>query len=535
MPAPRSWRALLVGVAVTGASAVGAPAPANAAAPPAPSWQDCTPQEQAGFQCARWKVPLDYDRPNGQQIELSLIRKLAADPSRRRGSVFWNAGGPGGAATAVLPLLYKGFSPQVKARFDVVSFDPRGVRESTQLQCFASAEEEAKLFAPFGPKGFPYGAAEVAKAPGIFRKYNAACAANGGPIQNHMGTADVARDMDRLRQALREPKLDYYGPSYGSYLGATYINLFPRRVGRVLLDGNVPPVQWNDAKAGRSETLFARIQSPLGSELGMRLLLTRCGSVSTARCSFSAGSPRATIVKYRALLKRLKTRTVTVSEQPFDYAYTLNFTLSMLQSEQPDAQIGFIGWKGIADVLQEVDTASKTPSGTATASRGVRRALRSAAKGGGLAPEVQQGVREGTDGVLCGESPSPRDIRTYGAQARRVNKQQSPLGYGYPWTWLAAGCAGWKGVNQDVYRGPWNKSPVPILLVGTLADSNTPYTGTLRMARQLGNTRVLTERGGGHTAQINQSACINRYADAFFLRGALPPKGTVCSQDKQPF
>ncbi|MFC6345268.1 alpha/beta fold hydrolase, partial [Nocardioides hankookensis] len=239
-----------------------------------------------------------------------LLRKPAGDRAHRVGSIIFNPGGPGGGGVGAQPTMYDHVPAQLRARFDVVTFDPRGIDGSDQLQCFASTRKEAELFAPLGPSGMAVTPREQAQAVRVLRTYAAACARRGGPIQDHMGTADVARDMDRLRRALGEAKFDYYGPSYGTYLGATYANLFPGRVGHLVLDGAASPVQWNDAARGRRMQTFGRIDSPRGTQTAMRLMLSECGKVGASRCAFTAGTPAATRAKYRTLLERVHRRPV---------------------------------------------------------------------------------------------------------------------------------------------------------------------------------------------------------------------------------
>ena len=227
--------------------------PVTASAQATPSsplgWQTCAPPAE-GFQCATLQVPLDYGDPGVAPISLALIRHQATDPAHRVGSLLWNPGGPGGSGVAGLPELYSYFPAAVRARFDIVSFDPRGIGGSNQLRCFSSPDQENALLAQLPPAGFPVGQAQTQTEINVWAQFDQACAAHGGPIQDHMDTADVARDMDQIRAALGEAKLDYYGISYGTYLGDVYANLFPSHVGHFVLDGNVAPVQWNDAVGG---------------------------------------------------------------------------------------------------------------------------------------------------------------------------------------------------------------------------------------------------------------------------------------------
>ena len=142
---------------------------------------------------------------------------------------------------------------------------------------------------------------------------------------------------------------------------------------------------------------------------------------------------------------------------------------------------------------------------------------------------------EGTSGVLCGESPNPRDPRSYGRQAAFANATQSPSGFGSVWAWLAQPCAEWRARDHDRYTGPWDRSRTPKLLVGTRGDANTAYSGTLRMAATLRGGRVLTETGGGHTAWLNPSTCAYDRISRYLISGELPRRGTVCHQDRRPF
>lgn len=510
---------------------------ADAAASP-PDWQACPGQPD--FQCASLQVPLDHAKPGGAQISLALIRHPATDPAQRVGSLLWNPGGPGGSGVVGLSQFYSAFPAQLRARFDIVSFDPRGIGDSDQLQCFSSPAQENALLGQLPPAGFPVGPAQTQSEINVWSQFDQACAANGGPIQYHMDTTDVARDMDSIRASLGEAKLDYYGISYGTYLGQVYANLFPSHVGHIVLDGNVDPVAWNDAAAGTKLGTFIRIHSPQGAETALRTMLSECGAVDTGRCAFSAGSPAATTAKYRALLTRLSVTPVTVAGTTYDAALATSLVSGALETQAPSAALGTPGWSGLASVLQALWTASGAPSHSAP---GPRLRARSAPRLGGLlggtaalSGSFPAEIEDGIYGVLCSESPNPTDPQSYNAQAAAANATQSPLGgFGSPWGWDAEPCAHWQAHDTDTYTGPWNRSPAPLLLVGTLADPNTAYVSTQHAAAALGNARILTETGGGHTALANQSACVNQYTSAYLIDGTLPAKGTVCDQDQAPF
>ena len=524
--------ALTLGLVAVGSG----PVQAAPAAPAALDWQPC--DGIAGFECATLTAPLDHDEPAGPQIDIKMIRQPALDPANRIGTLFWNPGGPGGAATvlatpelSLAKFFTSRFPPQAQARFDVVSFDPRGIGGSTPLSCYDSPEQrEAELIAP-APPGFPFTAEEVQRQIGINARLAERCAAQGGPIQFHMSTANVARDMELMRAAVGDPKIYYYGGSYGSYLGATYANLFPDKVGRIVLDGSVPPVDWNDADAGAAVNTFGRIRSPLGNETGLQLMLTQCGEVDTSRCAFSAGTPATTAAKFQELLGRVKTEPVTVAGTTFTYAVTLA-TTGLLQIQNANELSG--GWAGLAQVLQSVWDATEAPGDT-TPPPPPTAPPASAPPTGDVGSDVNESLPEGTLGVLCGESPNPRDPASYQPQAERLNREQSPSGYGYLWTWQAAPCAEWTARDDDAYTGPFDTPTPPLLAIGTLGDPNTAYVSTPRLASQMNNVRVLTQSGGGHTALLNPSDCIDGFVEKYLIDGELPPEGTVCEQDQQPF
>ncbi|NYJ74920.1 alpha/beta fold hydrolase [Allobranchiibius huperziae] len=510
------------------------------------NWKACTESTESGLHCAAVQVPLDYNQPNGPQIKIAVVAHPATDPAQRKGSLFWNPGGPGGSGTQTLKAALPDFTGYEQAHFDIISFDPRGIQESDGLKCYDSPAQEQAALADVPAGLFPSNPAQERAEINAWTRFDKACATHGGPIQNHMGTADVARDMDRIRAAIGDRQITFDGTSYGTYLGVTYANLFPSRVAAMVLDGNVDPNAWNDARTGTQISTFDRLNSPLGSELGFRTFIRDCAEAGTDKCAFAAGSDVATLAKWRTLKKRLATQTVTVAGQSFDAAFLTTYTAAELESVQPSS-LGMPGWAGLAQVLQAVWSGSLPGSDHHVAAPQLRGEVRPAQHSAlaaammgtgaavGLAADVPQGA-EGTDGVLCGETPNPRDPYSYQPQAALYNRAESPDGFGSTWTWEAGACPNWQARDQDEYRGPWNRLPASkYLIIGTLADSNTAYTSSLAMAGEVGGARLLTETGGGHTSFLNQSTCVNNAIDAFVGRGQLPPVGTVCNQDEPPF
>lgn len=192
-----------------------------------------------GFMCAAVAAPLDYRNPSGAKIKLAVVKHRATGP-RRRGVIFVNPGGPGLPGTEAIPAELSLFPQELLRDYDIMSWDPRGVGASTAVQCFANQAAENAFLGQYA-SSFPDGPDQQRAYITKWREFGKICAARGGALLKHLSTADTARDLNLLRQALGQARLDYLGMSYGTLLGATYANLFPHRVGRVVLDGNLAP------------------------------------------------------------------------------------------------------------------------------------------------------------------------------------------------------------------------------------------------------------------------------------------------------
>ncbi|MGW7288442.1 alpha/beta hydrolase [Streptomyces sp. NPDC054847] len=489
---------------------LGAVGPASAGGPGGGAtvvlkWKPCKGEAQAGFECAVANVPLDHARPDYRSIELAVIRHRSAEPAERLGTLFFNPGGPGGPGTVGLPELYEKFPRALRDRYDIVSWDPRGVGESTAVRCFATAGEATVWHAQVPP--FPVGEKEQRAFTAAYADLAQRCERRDPELLRHVSTADTARDLDLLRRAVGEERLHYWGISYGTLLGATYANLFPERVGRLVVDGNVDPRAWaNGGATGEPElNTFLRLGSHRGSAETLGQFLDHCGRAPVERCVFSAGSPEATRAKYHSLLRRLESRPVG----EWTYARTVSEVRGGLYTVHP-------GWAGTADTLEALWDGRAPVEPTASA-------------GPARYPGFEQSLA-----VLCAESPNPRSPGRYPDLERRAVAEAGALGRW--WTWANEPCAAWPARAAHPYTGPWNRTTAhPVLVVNPTYDPSTPYTAGRAMAEELGRARLLTLDGYGHTALDNPSACVARHVVRYFLTGAPPPEGTRCAQDLPPF
>jgi pimeloyl-ACP methyl ester carboxylesterase len=506
----------MLGISLPAITAAGAApsAPKPMAAPQVPhlTWTRCG----ARMQCARARVPLDYDQPLGASISLALIRLPATDQAHKIGSIFLNPGGPGGSGVDFVryaaPYL---FSKQVRARFDLVGFDPRGIMRSSPLRCFDTIDQAFRHVAPFP---FP----ETLRQQRIWfrsdRALASACARHGGPIMDHMATADVARDLDLLRRAVGDAKLTYYGVSYGSYLGETYANLFPGNVRALVIDGVLNPVAWATGRNGESRTLpfSTRLLSSQGAYATLGQFFALCHR-GTAHCAFSDGSPRA---RYAQLAHRLRLHPIVIDDggwtQTFTYADLVSLTLGSLYDPA--------SWPSLADVLQHLDTAPQT---AAHAIHTLRVTL------GAAEQQRYPNFLEGFPGVACSDSDNPGAPAAWGRAAAAADRAH-PY-FGRVWTWVSSICQPWPGADADRYVGPFTERTAnPVLVIGNRYDPATRYQGAVKASQLLPGSRLLTLNGWGHTS-LFESRCIDWHLDRYLLTRRLPAPGTVCPPDVIPF
>jgi pimeloyl-ACP methyl ester carboxylesterase len=468
------------------------------------------------MQCARARVPLDYDQPLGPSISLALIRLPATDQAHKIGSIFLNPGGPGGSGVDAVresgPYL---FSPQVRARFDIVGFDPRGIIRSTPLRCFDTIDQAFGTVAPFP---FPVTMRQQRVWLHSDRALAAACAKHGGPIMDHMATADAARDLDLLRRAVGDAKLTYYGVSYGTYLGETYASLFPGKVRALVIDGVINPVAWSTGRNGQSRTLpfSTRLLSAQGAYASLGQFFTLCHR-GAANCAFSDGSPRA---RYAALAHRLRLHPIRIDDgggtETFTYADLVSLTLGSLYDP--------LSWPSLADVLQQLDT---TPHAAAHAIHTLRVRL------GAATQQRYPNFLEGFPGVACSDSDNPNAPAAWGRAAAAADRAH-PY-FGRIWTWVSSICQPWPGRDTDRYLGPFTERTAnPVLVIGNRYDPATRYQGAVKASQLLPGSRLLTLNGWGHTS-LFESKCIDWHLDHYLLTRQLPAVGTVCRPNVVPF
>lgn len=531
----RRLAALVVGLLGLGALAL-AQQPVAAAPSGKVNWTPCFRSEGPSFECGTVAVPLDYDKPNAATISISLVRLPAADPSRRIGSLFLNPGGPGGSgvdfAVFAGPSL---FTQEVRDRFDLVGFDPRGIARSTALRCFGSPRQWDPVFTDVA---FPITPAEVERWIAADRYFDDACARRGGALIDHMSTANVARDMDRLRIAVGDDKLTYYGVSYGTMLGQTYANMFPDNFRALAIDGVLDPVAWTTGASGQQGLPFStRLRSDQGARDTLREFFRLCNAGGAA-CPLSGGAGAE--ARYAAVAAALKAKPVPITDSETGEVFLYSY--SFLIGDTLGAMYNSSAWPDLANWVATLaaETGSATLGRTLSVLRGTRavaRTSRELARSSAYIPKKgfpkYPNFLEGFPAVACADSDNPDSYQAWvdaGAAA------DAEFGYfGRPWTWASSICAEWPGADEDRYAGPFNKrTAAPVLVVGAKWDPATRYEGAVTAHALLPNSALLTVNSWGHTSLFT-SACADRVIAAYLLTQATPAAGTVCTQDLVPW
>jgi pimeloyl-ACP methyl ester carboxylesterase len=451
-----------------------------------------------GMQCSTARAPLDWAQPSsGGRISLALTRRPAS--GQRVGTLFMNPGGPGVSGVAFLQDNANSFFDKALLdAYDIVAWDPRGVGRSTPaVDCYGTAQLDRFLFDdPDLPEGSPALRKDVVSSGTAFGR---ACARETGPLIAHVDTVSTVRDLDMLRAAAGERKLDYFGFSYGTYIGAEYADLFPRRVGRMALDGAVDP----------SLTSFQEdLANTKAFGAALKAYLASC--LTSAACPFAGLTVDQAVDRIGELLVRLR-------ESPIRAPDGRAVNSAYLRTAIDAALYDKGAWKYLTQAFQQI-LRGQTQLTLALADSYVDRGKQG----------YTDNLFEAIFAINCLDKPvetDPAVLKRHGAAleaADPLRAADNTEDLGDPV------CGNWpvRPVQQP-HRVKAVGSP-PILVLGTTGDPATPLQWAQSLARQLPKGVLLTYRGEGHTAYRNGSACINDPVDSYFVRGTVPPRDLTC-------
>ncbi|MEU5507781.1 alpha/beta hydrolase [Streptomyces fungicidicus] len=447
-----------------------------------------TPAPGGDWQCATLQVPLDWSKPDGSTIGLALIRAKATGDDRL-GSLLFNFGGPGGSGVSMMPS-YAASVSELRERYDLVSWDPRGVAASEGVRCRDDKDIQA---AESSVDGTPDTPAEERTFLEDAAGFGKGCQKAAGKLMAHVSTTDTARDMDRIRQVLGDDRLNYFGISYGTELGGVYAHLFPKKVGRMTLDAVVDP---SADTFGHAKNQTRGFQTALDNYLK-----------STGR------DPEQGSREIAGLLDRIDSEPLPTSSPGRELTQTLALTGIVLPLYSKSS------WPVLTSALE----AAEEGDGSELLALADGYNERDDSGGYGTTTHSQRVISCLDDK----QRPTLEETKRLLPEFEEI----SPV-FGSFLGWDTAGwCHDWPVPGQ--YDTPEVSAPgaKPVLVVGNTGDPATPYEGARRMADELGEGVgvVLTWKGEGHGAYGSGSDCVDSAVNAYLLDGTVPEDGKVCS------
>ncbi|MER7404437.1 alpha/beta fold hydrolase [Streptomyces sp. NPDC000070] len=474
------------------------------------SWEDCpTPSDAQGggaapsplpdgseWQCATMKAPLDWDDPKGDTIGLELIRaRSSGDGSARIGSLIFNFGGPGGSGVTSLPSFAEDYET-LRTRYDLVSFDPRGVGRSAPVTC----QNDQQLDAFFQQDATPDDTAERTELVENTKEFNDACEENSEKILPHVRTTDAARDLDLMRRVLGDAKLHYFGISYGTELGGVYAHLFPERVGRAVFDAVVDPTQNAE-------------QGSLAQTKGFQLALDNFAEDCVSKVEECPVGDSAQEVKDRiaGLLRDL-------DRTPIPGVFPRELTQTAATSGILQALYSQDFWEYLTQGLQQAYDGD-----------GSILMLLSDSMNGRKENGEYSNIAAANAAINCADDKPRYDTAFVERKLPEFRAASSLFGDYMAWGMIT--CTDWAvpgAADHPVVSAPGS---APILVVGNTGDPATPYEGARKMVEALGKGIgvELTYRGQGHGAYDSKNKCVQDAVNGYLLDGKVPRAGTVCT------
>ncbi|WP_414938388.1 alpha/beta hydrolase [Amycolatopsis sp. cmx-11-51] len=480
-------------IPVLAAALATAATPAVASASPPPKWGPC-PAEAAGLglECGTLDVPLDYRDPGGKTIEIAISRLASAKPEKRRGVLLTNTGGPGGEGLAYPDILKRLKIPQeVLDGYDVIGMDPRGVHNSTPVTCGLSLEEH-----PTNIPRYARNSADVTSEAQRVAAVAAKCGSSAtASLLPHITTANTARDMDRVREALGERKINYFGISYGTYLGSVYTSLFPERSDRFLIDSATGPGGW-DAPFSR---LFGQ---------GVEDRFPDFAKFAAAKPEYGLGrTPAQVTAKYFELAARLDR---TPSPDGYNGQVFRHVTFADLYYDK--------NLPKLAETWRALDTGKPVPHPASTPATGQPSAGAAYPPDNYIASQLH---------VICNDSDWPEEIGTYRRNVA-IDRFRHPL-FGAAAADITP-CAFWPSEPVEPPVKITDRGPSNVLIVQNLRDPATPLAGARKLRKAFGDrARMVTVDQGGHLAYLfKDNKCANDLATDFLVTGTRPRHDLAC-------
>lgn len=453
-----------------------------------PEWREC----RGSMECAEIEVPLDYDEPTGKRIELALLRVPAGAGDDKVGSLLVNPGGPGGSGIEYAARAEIFFGGPVRKAFDIVGFDPRGVGTSTPVDCLSDEQLDGYVASDPDPETLP----EARRVDELLTVFGEGCLERSGDLAGHVSTVEAAKDMDIIRGVLDQQRMAYFGASYGTLLGGTYADLFPERVGRMVLDGAIDPSVSNV----ESSLVQAR-----GFETALRAYVENC--VDDGGC-FLGDSVDEGVGTIQDLLESL-------DEEP-------------IPGDQTRALTQGLGVLGVWAPLYDEQSWPALDVGLKQAIDGNGATLLSFADqyvGRGPEGYVDNSV-EALYAVNCLDSNESVPVDDY-ADYEDEFLEASPT-FGRVFAFGLTSCGSWPVEGEKAPEALTAAGADPILVIGTTRDPATPLEWAEGLAAMFESGVLISRDGDGHTGYGAGNDCVDEAVESYLVSGKVPEDDLSC-------
>ncbi|KAF5311061.1 hypothetical protein D9619_008145 [Psilocybe cf. subviscida] len=471
-------------------------------------WRACY---DSGLQCARLEVPLNYSDPDGRKASIALVRKPADVPTESgfyRGPVLFNPGGPGGSGVDMVKGRAEQFSKILGPQFDIVGFDPRGIARSTPAASFFDTKAKRAVWSNAQGVGLANNSDEgVARTWARAFVVNTLAAETDDGYLRHINTENTARDMLSIVEAHGRAKIQYWGFSYGSVLGATFASLFPDKIERLIIDG---VSLWSN--------------NLLDTDKAMDSFYTGCAAAGPEGCAFWAPTASDIEANLTKIIHAVRSNPVPMRTKAgyglLDYAMLRSALFTGLYSPYTSFPILAEGFAELA-----------AGNGTKIFDRMNPEAFKCQCDT--KLPDVES-VPDAQSAVLCNDGDDvPDDLASAEKYFKMMMEASS---WSELWTSIRLGCVNWPKFPKNHFQGPFNASTShPILLIGNTADPVTPLWAAKKMSKGFEDSVVLTQDSAGHCSLSAPSVCTQKYVRDYFVDGTLPEPGTICHPVSGPF
>lgn len=452
------------------------------------NWKSCTEDDLDPTMCATFKVPYDYNKPSVGQFSLKLVKHPASKPAKRIGSMLVNPGGPGFGGSFLAEDVTSYFGGDLIDSFDIIGWDPRGTGQSTPfVDCIDNYDKY------FAADPTPETPAQKTALIDATRLFSEECQKKSGDILPYISTNNTVRDMDAIRAALGEDKITYFGFSYGSELGATWVTMFPSTVRAAVLDGAVDP---------NADYMQAGLDQAKGFDTEFNKFLAQCSQ--DASCAFHNNGDAEGA--YDKLIQQLDAHPLVVSKTRTVVNQSIAFTAIS------EAMYSSTSWPELETALSD-------------AQKGDGSGLLS------LYDSYYQRTPDGKYGneleafysILCMDDPGPATIEATDAYLPKFEAVAPRLAHGFT---SGYGCVFWKA-KPDLRIKITGKGAGPVIVIGTTGDPATPLASSRKMAAALEDGRLIVVEANRHTGYgVNE--CVNNAVNKYLITAKVEFKEKAC-------